>query len=202
MRIGGCGVRSWYWLSKKRCLAAARTRIPNHPAHSLLTPPTTLRSARISCIIHSTRYIHLTRLVFISYTSGVACKSQRSLLCRSLQLPLTSSALGSDVLHSTQISNAQLMFLHLTASEAVFGATTPESREYCGLSKCKPDLYLQHNFCDILNIHVFWDVVRYHVTGDISRARQQRTIKKCFVCSSSFWVRPTRMQLYSPLKLW
>ena len=130
-RIRGCGVRSWYWLWEKRyiCLATARTRNPNHPAHSLFATPATLRSARISCIMHSTLYSHLTLLVSISHTmSGVECKSQRSVLCRSLQLLLTSSALGPDVLHSTQFCNSQLTFLHLTASEAAFRATAPESK--------------------------------------------------------------------------
>lgn len=115
---------------RDKCLAAARTRIPNHPAHSLVAnPPTPVGPAGISCIMHSTRYIHLTLPVSISHTmSGVERKSQRSLLCRSLQLPFTSSALSPDVLHSTQFSNTQLMFLHLTASEEAFGARAPESK--------------------------------------------------------------------------
>jgi len=62
--------------------------------------------------MHSTLYSHLTLLVLISHTlSGVESKSQRSLLCRYLQLLLTSSVLGPDDLHSTQFSNTQLNVL-------------------------------------------------------------------------------------------
>lgn len=134
--------------------------------------PAPLSPERISCIMHSARYIHLTLLVLISHTIyGVECISQWSSLCRSLQLPLTSSALGPDVLHSAQFSNTQVMFLHLTASGAAFGATAPESKWVIWFIEKKTDLHLQHNFCDIWTfkssgmLYGTMSPGRYHVQG-------------------------------------
>jgi hypothetical protein len=84
----------------------------------------------------------------------------------------TSSALGTDVLHSTQFSNTQLTLLHLTASKAVFG-TSDSTRKQMSIVVYRNvnRTYLQHNFCDIWTFKssgMLYDTIssgRYHVQG-------------------------------------
>ena len=156
-----------------------------------------LSSARISYIVHSTRYIHLALLVLISHTvAGVECKSQRSLLCRYLH-----------VLRLGYRCSPQHQFLEHPAYVLTFDSIRSGIRSDSTRKHLSIVVYRNVNRTYIFSVTFvtfehssLLGYLSYHFAGEISRARGQKNMKKCFVCSSSFLVRPTRMHLYGPSK--
>jgi hypothetical protein len=115
---------------RDKCLAAARTRIPSHLAHSLvatLHPPPRPRKSWTNFLYPAFHTLHSSDTARFDQPHNVWCRVQitKVLLMQIFSAPF---ALGPDVLHGAQFRNTPLMFLHLTASEAAFGETALKSK--------------------------------------------------------------------------